>query len=106
MFEAEGSAEPYLIAVEHLSMTAGEQKRHQHAEVLCDAGFFVAVNKGVYRITNQGHDYIAAVRTETVWNKTKEAANQLGGVTLGIMKDLAVAYIKQEAKERLGLDLA
>lgn len=105
LFEAEDSSEPYIMAVQHLSMSIEEKKRHQHAELLCDAGFFQAVNKGVYRITNQGHDYLAAIRTDTVWNKTKEAANQLGGVTLGIMKDLAVAYVKQEAKTKLGLDL-
>lgn len=105
LFEAEEATEPYLMAVQLLSMSDDEQKRHQHAELLCDAGFFVAVNKGVYRITNQGHDYLAAVRTETVWNKTKEAAGQLGGVTLDIMKDLAVSYVKQEAKSKLGLDL-
>lgn len=105
LFEAEESSEPYLLALQHLSMSAEEQKRHQHAELLCDAGFFQAVNEGVYRITNQGHDYLAAIRSDTVWNKTKEAAGQLGGVTLGIMKDLAVAYVKQEAKAKLGLDL-
>ncbi|WP_412050248.1 DUF2513 domain-containing protein [Hoeflea sp. Naph1] len=105
LLESEASSEPYLMAVQHLSMTTEEQKRHQHAELLCDAGFFEAVNKGVYRITNQGHDYLAAVRSDTVWNKTKESAGQLGGVTLGIMRDLAVGYIKQEAKIKLGIDL-
>lgn len=105
LLEAEESSEPYLMAVQHLSMSAEEQKRHQHAELLCDAGFFAAANKGVYRMTNQGHDYLAAVRSDTVWNKTKDAASQLGGVTLGIMKDLAVGYIKQEAKSKFGFDL-
>lgn len=56
-------------------------------------------------MTNQGHDYLAAVRSDTIWNKTKGAANQLGGATLGVMKDIAVAYVKQEAKEKLGLSL-
>jgi hypothetical protein len=105
LFEAEASLEPYLIAVQHLSMSSEQQKRHQHAELLCDAGFFTAVNSGVYRITNQGHDYLAAVRSDTIWEKTKGAARELGGVTLGIMKDMAVAYLKQEAKEKFGFDL-
>lgn len=105
LFEAEASSEPYLMVAQHISMNAEQKKRHQHAELLCDAGFFQAVNKGVYRITNQGYDYLSAVRADTVWNKTKEAAGQLGGVTLGIMKDLAVAYVKQEAKAKLGFDL-
>lgn len=105
LFEAEASQDLYVTAFLHLNMTAEETRRHQHAELLCDAGFFQAVNKGVYRITNQGHDYLAAIRSDTVWGKTKEAAGKLGGVTLGIMKDLAVAIIKQEAKTKLGFDL-
>ena len=80
-------------------------KRHQHAELLCDAGFLLAVREGVYRMTNQGHDYLAVVRSDTIWKKTKSASAELGGVTLGIMKDMAVAYLKQEAKQKLGLDL-
>ncbi len=82
-----------------------ETKRYQHAELLCDAGFFEAVNEGVYRMTNQGHDYLEAVRNNTIWEKTKVGASVIGGATLNIMKDLAVAYLKQEAKAKLGLDL-
>jgi hypothetical protein len=58
-----------------------------------------------YRLTNQGHDYIGAIKNETIWKKTKEGALQVGGVTLGMMKDIAIAYLKQEAAERLGLSL-
>ena len=29
----------------------------------------------------------------------------MGGVTLGIMKDIAVGYLKKEASERLGITL-
>lgn len=56
-------------------------------------------------MTNQGHDYLAAIRSDTMWNKTKEGAAAIGGVTIGMMKDIAIGYVKQEAKEKLGLDL-
>ncbi len=39
LLEIEKSTEPYLSAAEHLNMSTDEQKRHQHAELLCDAGF-------------------------------------------------------------------
>jgi hypothetical protein len=56
-------------------------------------------------ISFEGHDYLDAIRSETIWNKTREGASKLGGVTLGIIKDLAVAYIKQEAAYKLGITI-
>ncbi|WP_321365142.1 DUF2513 domain-containing protein [uncultured Celeribacter sp.] len=58
-----------------------------------------------YEVTWQGHDYLDAIRSDTVWNKTKEGAAKVGGMTLGMMKDLAIAYVKQEAVEKLGIKL-
>jgi hypothetical protein len=37
--------------------------------------------------------------------RTKEGATKVGGWSFGLLKDLATAYIKSEAKGRLGLDL-
>ena len=105
LFEAEASKQPYLLAVMTLSPLDAELKRHMHATWLCDAGFFQEVNKGVFRITNQGHDYLAAIRDDGIWKKTKDAAATAGGVGLGIMKDIAVGYVKQELSTRLGIAL-
>lgn len=65
----------------------------------------IEVNRGVFRMTNQGHDFLAAVRSDTIWSKTKAGAGMLGGVTLGIMRDIALEYLKQEAKKVIGIDL-
>ena len=105
LFDVEASDEIYLTAPLFLSMTPDQEKLHQHAELLCDAGFFEAVNKGVYRMTNQGHDYLGVIRSNSVWGKTKKGAAKIGGASLGILKDIAVAYAKQEASEKLGLKL-
>ena len=106
LFEAEESNEPYQMAVLYMNMPPEELKRHQHFELMVDAGLFQAVNSGVYRMTNQGHDYLNAIRNDTVWEKTKAGASQLGGATLGIMKDIAISYLKQELSEKLGLPLS
>lgn len=105
LFEAEASDQPYLLAVMSMNPSEAHLKRHMHAVWLSDAGFFQQVNDGVFRITNQGHDYLAAIRDDSVWKKTKEAASTAGGVGLGVMKDIAVAYVKQELSTRLGLSL-
>lgn len=40
-----------------------------------------------------------------VWQKTEAAASTAGGVGLGVMKDIAIAYVKQELSTRLELSL-
>ena len=105
LLDIEASSELYMVAPLHMSMTADEEKKHQHAELLCDAGLLAAVNKGVYRMTNQGHDYLTVIRDQTVWAKTKSGAAAIGGASLGILKDLAIAYIKKEATTKLGINL-
>ena len=105
LFEAEASDQPYLLAVLVMSPSEADLKRHMHAVWLSDAGFFQEVNKGVFRITNQGHDDLAAIRDDGIWKKTKAAASSAGGVGLGVMRDIAVAYVKQELSARLGLQI-
>jgi Hypothetical protein (DUF2513) len=68
-------------------------------------GILCQVGNSVLRITDQGHDYLAAIRGDGVWQKTKAAALTAGGVGLGVMKDIAVAYVRQELSTRLGISL-
>ncbi len=105
LLDMEASDDLYLHIYLPHNMAPDEEKMHQHAELLCDAGFFEAVKKGVYRMTNHGHDYLAVIRSDSAWGKTKKGAAKIGGASLGIMKDIAIAYVKQEASEKLGIDL-
>jgi hypothetical protein len=57
------------------------------------------------RLTWRGNDFLDNIRDQTVWNKTKAAAQNLGGASWDIISDLAKGYVKAEAKKRLGLDL-
>ena len=63
------------------------------------------VSDSGYRMTNAGHDYLDAIRSDTIWKKTKDGAAELGGVTLGMMRDIAIGYLKQEAATKLGISL-
>lgn len=105
LFEAQASDQPYLLALRTLAPSEADLKRNMHATWLSDAGFFQEEREGLFRITNQGHDYLAAIRDDGVWQKTKAAASTAGGVGLGVLKDIAVAYVKQELSNRQGLTL-
>jgi hypothetical protein len=66
LLEAEASDQMFIIVASHLAPNDEEKKRLVHTQWLCDAGFFAQVGKQTYRITNQGHDYLAAIRNEGV----------------------------------------
>lgn len=82
-----------------------EWNERYHVLMLADEGLVTEVGRGTFRLTSQGHDYINAIRSDNVWAKTKDGAAQVGGVTLGVMKDLATAYLKQEIAQKLGIVL-
>lgn len=105
LLEAEQSRRPFLYAPPSSNPSEADLKRHTHAQWLCDAGLFDEVNKGSFRIASQGHDYLNAIRDAAVWKKTITAVSDMGGVPLGVMKDMAIAYAKQEISTRLGLSL-
>lgn len=52
------------------------------------------------QLTWQGHEFLAAIRAQGVWQRVRTAITTTGGaMTLDLVKDLAVKY----AKEQLGL---
>ncbi|UWR40656.1 DUF2513 domain-containing protein [Phaeobacter inhibens] len=105
LFEFEADTGGLLHFRKFLSMPQEKIERNYHVSLLSDAGLVTQVSETGFRLTNMGHDYIEAIRSDTVWQKTKDGAAQVGGMTLGMMRDLAFAYLKQEAKEKLGISL-
>ena len=102
-FEAQKSWQIFVHP--HLGMTELEITREHHVQLLSDAGFLLEMGDSLYRMTNSGHDYLDAIRNDGIWKKTKDGAASVGGVTLGIMKEIAVAYIKQQVSEKLGITI-
>jgi Hypothetical protein (DUF2513) len=59
----------------------------------------------IHRLKNAGHDFLDATRNETAWNKTKQAATEVGGVTLTLFRDLLLGYAKTEILKVTGINL-
>ena len=99
--------EDWLLLVPGDTSSASAEERREHGNVLImmDEGLLAPVGRGTMRLTAQGHDYLAAIRDEGVWKKTKDVATGVGGVTLGIMKEISIAYLKQLVAERFGVKL-
>ena len=80
-----------------------------HVELLLEAGLIHAQmsktfglhpqNFLAHRLTWEGHEFLDAIRSDTVWNKTKTSFVK-GGLSMtfelikGVAKDVAVAYLK------------
>lgn len=105
LFSIEDDQDWVVVVVQHLSMSEEENKKYYHVQLLADAGLVTSVGQYAYRLTSSGHDFLDAIRSDTVWRKTKDGASKIGGATIGMIKDLAIAYIKQEAAEKLGIKL-
>lgn len=77
----------------------------QQAGLLDVAGVTLGGGYHIQGLTWEGHDFLDTIRDPEVWKRTKEGATKVGGWSFGLLKDLATAYIKSEAKGRLGFDL-
>lgn len=84
-----------------------------HLRLMQDAGLVTCLSSNPLsgdwycedlKMTWEGHDYIDAVRDPEVWKRTKTGAGAVGGMALGAVKDMATAYAKHIAKEKLGLE--
>jgi hypothetical protein len=84
-----------------------------HVMLLDEAGLLSGISLGGMntfewqpkRLTYQGHEFLDTVRDGEVWRRTKEGAEKVGGVGLGLLVELGKAYGKQIFKERLGIEL-
>jgi hypothetical protein len=102
LFNAEAD-EDRLILVPH--ETSGDRRLEHHVDLLCDAGLFAQISESGFRLTNEGHDYLDAIRDDTNWKRTKKMAEKVGGVGLVLMRDIAVGYVKQQITEKLSISL-
>jgi len=100
-YEADDSHQ--IVAVKELD--GSNEKLVYHVDLLCDAGLVAPLSNQVYRLTNQGHDFLEAIRNETVWKKTNDVIVQTGGlVTLDILMGIAKGFLKEAIAKHTGFD--
>lgn len=67
-----------------------------HVKQLTQARLLECPNGYIIDLSFEGHQYFSNIRSDTVWKKTKETIAPLGGVTLGIVTEVAKKYILKE----------
>lgn len=97
-------------ADEESALSADEaHKLEYHLTLLDEAGFVTFDRTGSHWLVNhltwQGQEFLAPIRDPEVWRRTKQGASKAGSAGLAFMWELAKAYGKQVASERLKLPL-
>lgn len=54
-------------------------------------------------ITYQGHQFLADVRSDTIWNKTKSILNEIGSTSISSVIQVASGVIQTIISNKLGL---
>lgn len=89
-----------------------ESELQYHCLQLIEAGFLDASTVQFARsplqvcrikdLTYYGHQFLADIRSDTNWNKTKEIAKYVGSESLHTIKDIAVGIITSAIQNKLG----
>lgn len=95
----------YLRSEDFLGACNDLDKIVYHLKLLNDAGLIQVLDTStklgddflVERMTFAGHDYLDAIRDKAIWEKIKDKLIPFGGqVSLDIVKELGVAFVKQQ----------
>lgn len=90
-----------------------EEELNYHCLQLIDAGLLNAkainvmgqISPQLWRIfdlTYPGHQFLADVRSDTTWNKTKNIAKNVGSESLHALKDIAVGVVTAAIQNQFG----
>lgn len=76
----------------------------------CDmAGMFYKFKRGidggweVVDLTPTGHEFLANIREDTIWNNVKTVSAKVGSKSLGAISQIAAAVVSEIIKAQLGL---
>lgn len=67
-----------------------------HVNQLSQGGYIQTVNGYIIDLTFEGHQYLANIRSDKIWTKTKNVIKPLGNIALSIVSDVAKKIILKE----------
>lgn len=78
---------------------------YYHLQLLADAGLLRETGKygGDFRMTSQGHDFLAAIKNDTNWNKVKSVAGKTAISGVAAMVQVATELVQQQIKAAMGI---
>lgn len=80
-----------------------------HIEQCNASGFFIGYSKDLTGnrmlrdISPKAHEFLANIREDTVWSKTKTVASKVGSTSLNALCQIASSVVTELVKAQLGL---
>ncbi|WP_260429877.1 DUF2513 domain-containing protein [Burkholderia cepacia] len=79
-----------------------EQAGFIHGGGLENFGMRMGPGIGFQSLTWAGHDFLDAMRSPDVWNRTRRAASAAGGFTVDLLMSAAKSYLEARIKGLIG----
>lgn len=88
-----------LLSLDRLSHHRTEDSLYTVSK-LREAGFlnvsyYLGGNFRIFDITYEGHQFLENIRDPEIWAKTKQAAGKVGGVSLSVLGEIALGFVRQ-----------
>ena len=72
------------------------------------AGFFIGevtytfdLSAIIINLSPEAHEFLANIRQDTNWNKTKSIASKVGSFSLNVLKDISIEVISKVISDQL-----
>lgn len=65
----------------------------------CDGGDFVIIRD----LSPAGHEFLANIRSENVWGKTKAIASDIGSTSIGVLSQIASNVLTELVRSQFGI---
>lgn len=65
--------------------------------------FAQSLNGRIYDLTPKAHEFLANIRSDNLWRKTKSAASKIGSVALPVLQQIASNVVEGAVKSYFGL---
>lgn len=71
--------------------------------LLHKTSFYLGGGCSVMDLTPEGHKFLADIRSDTNWNRTKDIAKSVGSMSLNAITDISAKVIAQLISKQMGL---
>ena len=73
------------------------------ANLILDVHFYPDDTIDIADLSPSGHEYLANIRSDNIWNKTKKVASEIGATSLSAMVQISSEIIMAIIKSQFGL---
>ncbi|EJO5347306.1 DUF2513 domain-containing protein [Clostridium botulinum] len=75
-------------------------KQCELSELVTKVSWFIDSACNIHDLSPEGHKFLADIRSDTTWNKTKEISKKVGSSSISALKEIATGVITELIKSQ------